>query len=286
MISVILPVFNSEKFIYDSVSSIINQTYIDFELLILDDGSTDSSLDIIKSFNDNRIKIFSEPVNKGIIFQLNKGISLAKGEFIARMDADDISYPERFQKQIEFFEDSKNIRIDVLGSDAISFGLSQNTILHHNYLPRQISFILNFKCPILHPTVMIRKSVFEKGIYYPTNYEYAEDYAFWRLIDNGKNIAILPVVLLNYRLHDNQTNKSSQRFIKQYNSALSIANFNGVSFFEKIFISYKLRSKSINIQFGVFDNYKPRVYEKIYIWYKKKTLKIKNQFMTDILNTY
>jgi glycosyltransferase involved in cell wall biosynthesis len=221
LVSVLLPCYNSERYIGEAIQSILDQTYTNFELLILDDGSTDNTKSIITGFLDNRITLLFENENKGIVYQLNKGIEHAKGEFIARMDADDVSFPERFQKQIDFLNDIKNKQIDILGTDATSIGIETKDIQHRNYKPKQISFLLNFYCPILHPTIMMRKRLFINGLKYPSEYKYAEDLALWRLVDNGKNMAILNESLLYYRIHVNQTNGNEKRKGIQKNSTLN-----------------------------------------------------------------
>jgi glycosyltransferase involved in cell wall biosynthesis len=229
LVSVLLPCYNSELYIREEIKSILEQTYTNFELIILDDGSTDNTISIIQRFKDSRIRFLCENDNKGIVYQLNKGIEHAKGEFIARMDADDVSSPERFYKQVVFLEDPKNSRIDVLGTDAISIGKESKEIAHRNYKPIQISFLLNFYCPILHPTVMVRRKIFLNGFKYPDGFKYAEDLALWRLIDNGKNIAILPEPLLKYRIHQDQTNGNEKRKEIQGNSTKLALRINGSS---------------------------------------------------------
>src|ERR1041384_3373929 len=103
-VTVIFPVFNGEKFLHLSIRSILNQTFRDFELLLIDDGSTDKTREIISGFEDARIRFLSNEKNEGLIFTLNLGIAEAHGEFLARMDADDIAFPERLQKQVDFLE--------------------------------------------------------------------------------------------------------------------------------------------------------------------------------------
>ena len=105
LISVILPVYNCEKYIRDSIQSILDQVFNDFELIIINDGSTDNTFGIIKSFSDDRIILVNQ-VNHGLTFSLNVGLSLAKGKYIARMDADDISLPDRFKKQVNFLSEN------------------------------------------------------------------------------------------------------------------------------------------------------------------------------------
>lgn len=109
-ITVILPAYNAEKYILDSMDSILNQTYENFELIIINDGSTDSTANLILSRNDKRIILLENKKNLGIVNALNKGISMSKGQYIARMDSDDISAPRRLEKQIEFLSEEKKDR--------------------------------------------------------------------------------------------------------------------------------------------------------------------------------
>lgn len=106
-ISVVMPAYNAEKYIGKSIDSILNQTYGDFEFIIINDGSKDSTKEIILSYSDNRIVYLENEINSGIVVTLNKGLEYATGEYIARMDADDIAVAERLEKQIEFMEKIK-----------------------------------------------------------------------------------------------------------------------------------------------------------------------------------
>ena len=103
-LSIVMPVYNTEKFVKKTIESLLNQTYKDFELIVIDDGSTDNSIEIIKKFADNRIKIFSNDSNKGIVYSRNRGNAEALGRFIAPFDSDDIALPDKFEKQISFLE--------------------------------------------------------------------------------------------------------------------------------------------------------------------------------------
>ena len=208
MISVILPAYNAHKYLREAVDSILNQTYKDFELIIIDDGSSDSSSEIIESYNDSRIRFFKNGENKGLIYTLNRGITLANGEYIARMDADDISLPTRFEKQVEYmdahlecivcgsfiqmFKDTENIGkpVGVFGDDAIL----------KEYLFRDACFA--------HPSVMMRTECIKTtGIHYSSEFLHAEDYKFWvDLVPYGAFYNI-PEVLLRYRVGENQVSQ-------------------------------------------------------------------------------
>ena len=282
-VSVIMPFYNSKKYLKDSIASIINQTFTDFELILLDDGSTDFPEEIVNLFSDNRIRYYKEVSNKGLIYQLNKGIELSTGKYIARMDADDISRPNRFKKQVEFFEDPYNLAIDVLGTNAIKIGDEVGEIDFKNYNPQQISFLLNFYCPILHPTVMIRKSVFDNGFKYLEEFKYAEDFALWRMIDNGKNIAILPDNLLEYRIHKGQTNQDVIRLEIQTTSCLKVGALKSVRFFERFIFTPRLKRLFIDNWFGNKNDMSPNIFQRYYIKYMKKLLGIKSEQLNNII---
>jgi glycosyltransferase involved in cell wall biosynthesis len=201
LISVLLPVFNCEKYVFEAVQSVLNQTYSHFEFLIIDDCSTDDTLKICKSFQDERIVIIEKEKNSGYTNSLNYGISIAKGKYIARMDGDDISLPERFVKQVAFME--MNSDVIVCGTNFSFIDTDELCILP--MLNEEIKTKLLFGNCIGHPTVMLRKSVFFKNnILYDTQMEPAEDFALWvQLISFGK-LYNLQECLLKYRIHDDQ----------------------------------------------------------------------------------
>ncbi|MBK6984695.1 MAG: glycosyltransferase [Bacteroidetes bacterium] len=204
LISVLMPVYNGQQYLAEAIESILKQTYKHFELLILDDGSSDNSESIIKGFEDSRIVYIKNETNKGLIFTLNRGIGLSKGTFIARMDADDVSVSTRFEKQILEFEKDENLVI--CGSFIKTFGNgSEEYISHIPVTNAQILSSIFFVCPFAHPSVMIKKeSLLQLNEFYREDYKHSEDYDLWsRLVflGNSKNI---PEFLLNYRIHDKQ----------------------------------------------------------------------------------
>ena len=123
-ISVLMPAYNAEKYIGEAIESILNQTYKDFEFIIINDGSIDRTEDIILSYDDPRIIYLKNKENSGIVASLNNGLKQAKGQYVARMDADDISLPTRFEKQLQYME--SNQHIFVLGTSLILFGENSN----------------------------------------------------------------------------------------------------------------------------------------------------------------
>lgn len=196
-ISVIMSVYNSAPFLREAVDSILNQTFGDFEFLIVDDKSTDDSLEILKSYSDNRIQIFENQENIGLTKSLNKLLKIAKGEFIARMDADDISLPERFEKQVSFLEVNQSVVL--CGTQIINS--RDNSISSFPITHSHIATSLLFENPIAHPTVMFNLKANALSILYNEKFDVAQDYELWtNLIEKG-NFENLNNAQLIYRNH-------------------------------------------------------------------------------------
>lgn len=199
-ISVLMPVYNTEEeYLREAIDSILAQTFTDFEFLIINDGSQNNAEDIILSYKDIRIKYLKNERNLGIIKTLNKGLELAQGEYIARMDADDISLPERFEKQINFLD--KNPEIDILGTwfNCIPRNRVIETYIHDKEIKECLLINSN---NIGHPTVMFRNSTVKNiGIKYNESHPYVEDYALWLSLIDKVKFANIPEILLNYRIH-------------------------------------------------------------------------------------
>jgi glycosyltransferase involved in cell wall biosynthesis len=199
-ISVVMPIYNGEKYLVEAIDSILNQTYSDFELLLINDGSKDATERIILSYSDKRIVYVKNEENLGLIKTLNKGLDLAKGEFIARMDQDDISHSKRFEKQIKIFEENKEI--GVCGTWFTMFGGNIDKILvAHPERSEEIKLHLLGHCTLGHPTVMLRKSAIGSERY-DEDYQAAEDYEFWVRLSKITKLYNIPESLLDYRMHD------------------------------------------------------------------------------------
>jgi glycosyltransferase involved in cell wall biosynthesis len=201
-LTILMPVYNAEKFLRKSITSILNQTFTDFEFIVFNDGSTDNSQEIIKQYadSDNRIKYFSSKRNKGYVYFLNKGLKLSRTEYIARMDGDDISLPRRFEKQVAFMD--KHKEIGVCGTFLKTFGYRKSVWP----LPKQHDDILAgmlFENMLHHPTVIIRgKMVSDFNELYKAEFMPAEDYEYWvRLGFLGVKFANIGEVLYRYRQH-------------------------------------------------------------------------------------
>ncbi len=204
MISVLLPVFNAEGYIERAIESILAQTYDNFELLVINDGSTDGTKALVEKYKDPRIVFIDLPENVGLINALNNGLDLAKRKYIARMDADDVCLPTRFEKQIAFLE--ANPDYVACGSSIINFNETTESYMRYPETHDQIKVALHFfERNICHPTVMIRKSAMDNNsIRYRKDYAYAEDYSLWfDLIKVGK-VYNLKQGLLKYNRHQDQ----------------------------------------------------------------------------------
>ena len=205
-VSVLMPVYKTkDEFLIEAINSILSQTYTDFEFLILDDCPEDDREDIIKSFNDKRIKYLKNEKNLGITPSRNKLLELARGEYIAVMDHDDISLPERFAKQVAYLDEHKDV--GVIGSFIHKIVGGKDVKLPVE--DEDIKSGLMMKCVIVHPASMIRKSILtENNICYEEHYSPSEDYKLWCDLIEHTNFYNIPEVLFNYRDHKNNTTTS------------------------------------------------------------------------------
>jgi glycosyltransferase involved in cell wall biosynthesis len=201
-----MPAYNAEKYLNEAIDSILKQTYTNFEFIIINDGSSDGSEAIILSYDDERICYVKNDSNLKISETLNKGIALAKGKYIARMDADDISHPERLATQVSFMD--VNPEVDVCGTSLEIFGNGED-VWQYPSTHEEIKAALLFNSALVHASIIAKKRVFESCSYHAEN-NGAEDYHLWvELIDNMVFINI-PEVLYKYRLHGEQTEKTQQ----------------------------------------------------------------------------
>lgn len=214
-----MSVYNGGIYLEEAIESILNQTYKDFEFIIINDGSTDESLEVIERNmkKDERIVLISRE-NKGLISSLNEGISISKGEFIARMDADDICILSRFEEQLNFMEINN---LDLCGSWIQPFD-DKKEIVTWKYLKdhRDIIFMSFFMTSFAHPSVMMKKNIFNDLKY---ENETAEDYKLWTdIIRRGYKVGNIQKVLLKYRMHENQiTQIKSKELLNSSNNIAS-----------------------------------------------------------------
>lgn len=202
VISVAMPVYNGGLHLAEALDSILAQTYTNFEFIIIDDGSTDSSLKVLMEYQkkDARIRLISRE-NRNLATTLNDIIDLSRGKWIARMDQDDIALPHRFEAQLEWLEKTN---ADIAGSWVKRFGTSDKRIVMLPQTDEAIKVDLLFRSPFAHPSVMMR-SEFVKKLRYDKSWEKAEDYDLWtRASEAGWIMTNVPEVLLLYRVHATQ----------------------------------------------------------------------------------
>ncbi len=214
LVSVLIPCYNVEEYVEESVNSILDQTYTHLEVIAINDCSTDNTGKILYALaaKDSRIKVVENEQNLKLIKTLNKGISLCNGEYIARMDADDISLPTRIEKEVDFLENNKDH--DIVSTMFYAFR-SENPSkksLHHSPLtdPELKAYML-FRSGICHPAVMIRKRVFtELGLSFEKEYLHVEDYALWSEAIYKTKLANIGEPLLLYRVHKYQVSSLNE----------------------------------------------------------------------------
>lgn len=213
-ITVLMPVYNGEIYLAQAIQSILDQTFGNFELLIIDDGSTDHTPGTIKQFSDPRIRVVNHDKNLGLIETLNRGIEMANGRYIARMDCDDLSVSDRLAKQWNFMESHPSV--GVCGSWVKAFRESEEQLWRYPESNADIRCRLLFSSMLAHPSVMMRKTLLEKHhLQYSSEHIYAEDYELWSRCMDVFALANLPVPLLHYRLHVSNTGEMHSSRQKQ-----------------------------------------------------------------------
>ena len=200
-VSVLLPVFNAEPYLQETISSLQRQTLTNFEIVAIDDGSTDGSLECLRKINDPRLRIFQNPQNLGVVATLNKGMAICDAEYIARMDADDIADPTRLEQQLSYMR--QHPRCVFLGSGREFIdergqpGPATSAPPTNSELIRWKLLTGNF---VAHPSVMLRKSALE-GDLFDLQYRHAEDYAAWLKLSRQGEMGMLSAKLVKVRVH-------------------------------------------------------------------------------------
>lgn len=214
-VTVFMPVYNGGNYLSEAIESILNQTFKDFELLIINDGSTDNSEEIIKGYKDSRIKYVVNKKNMGIIKTLNKGLDLIQSEYIARMDADDISLPTRLEKQIDFMDKHRDIAVSGTSMlNIYSDGKTKKGIVKND--PRQIKTMLLFTNALAHPTIIIRKKIIdEENLTYNESHQAVEDYGLWVKMSFTNKLANLQEILLKYRVNEKGITQLADKKIQE-----------------------------------------------------------------------
>ena len=229
LVSVLLPVYNDSKTVVQSVRSILGQTFRDFELVIVDDGSTDNTLQIIRSFEDPRIHLIANERNRGLAPTLNRAIGVASGDYLARQDADDIAFPHRLEKQVVFLRSHPNVAM--VGSRAIVIdeqGVEKGFCDYSPVDDIDIKWNLLFRNPFIHSSVMMRRVVLDRtGLYTedPVVFRaFVEDYDLWSRINEIAKSANFEEPLVKYRV--SATSATSRTFAEQLRQARLISKRN------------------------------------------------------------
>lgn len=214
-VSIVMPVYNSEKYVVDAIHSILNQTYTDFELIIINDCSTDRSEEAINSICDDRIVYIRNDVNKGFLYGLNKGIEIAQGEYIARLDDDDLSYPERIEKQVKYLDDHTNVVLLGTRRDLLLNNQVVNSEYVPIYTPNQIKFSLLFgNYLIAHSSFMMRKELLKRNNIQYEIFKQTPDYHMLLELWKYGEIDCLDEVLITWRIHPQQSTQIRSKSMK------------------------------------------------------------------------
>lgn len=221
-ISIIMPVNNGLPFLKAAVESILNQSFKDFEFIIVEDSSTDRSLEYLKSIRDKRVKILKNPKNMGVAKSLNRALRAASGQYIARMDADDTSLPQRLQTQLKFM--INHPQVDICGSWVNI--INKKGQLVGNKKPvteyNQIKKALSWYSPVIHPTFFAKRKFYEGIKGYDQNFDLAEDYELLVRAKDRFKIANVPEVLLNLRIWGNRRSAKSMHEIDKKDLSVKI----------------------------------------------------------------
>lgn len=244
LISVVLPVHNGEKYLAEAIDSILVQTFANFELIMIDDGSTDGSQHILQEYErcNPRVRVIVRE-NRGLVTTLNDSIEIARGAWIARMDQDDIALPHRFERQLQWLEQTN---ADICGSWVRRFGTSDKRVVRLRQTDEAIKIGMLFCSPFAHPSVMMRTALI-KQLRYDKAWEKAEDYDLWgRAAEAGLKMTNVPEVLLLYRVHAEQiSNRTASRQLQQ---AKEIRR----RYWEFVFHSMQLNRKWIDETLKIF----------------------------------
>lgn len=202
LLTVLMPVYNGEVFLREAIDSVLSQTYSNFVFLIINDGSTDQTESIVLSYDDDRIRYVKNEENLKLIKTLNKGLSLVETKYVARMDADDICEPMRFERQIEYME--ANPQVGLLGTWCRTIGDKMPSVIRYEASHEQICFKQLYQIQIVHPSCIMRTSVLKSmDVWYDNDFLHAEDYELFTRMSHLTRLANIPEVLHLYRKHEN-----------------------------------------------------------------------------------
>lgn len=284
-VTVLMPVYNGGKYLKEAIESILNQTYKDFDLLIINDGSTDNSEEVILEFSDERIKYIKNGKNMGLIETLNKGLDLISGEYIARMDQDDISLPKRLEKQVKFMDENRDIVVSGTYAKVFGEGIKEY-IWKVPICSEEIKVSLLFTCSLLHPSVILRNNSFKiQNLKYNELHKNAEDYGLWLETSFNNKLGNIPEVLLKYRiLASSMTRVSEENKIERekiHKDIYIMASNNYLLNFSKD--DLEIHSQLINKKFSFNKNINSYLNKLLKVKYLDKNI-VENKIESILLN--
>lgn len=221
LVSILMPVYKTAPYLREAMDSILTQTFTDFELIVLDDCSPDNAEDVLSEYNDSRIVRYKGENNQGLANVLNIGIEMARGKYIARMDSDDISLPDRLRSQVDYLDCHPDIDLCSCGMQL--FG-DKNDVWIRESEPEKVKITAAFFSPILHASSVWRRTVFESHhLRFRQETVPSEDYDLWtRALLDGLRLVNMPEVLYQYRIHNDQASGQTE-LIKTKNREVQLA---------------------------------------------------------------
>lgn len=243
-VSILMPVHNGERYLREAIDSMLLQTFRDFEFLIIDDGSSDRSVEIIESYRDPRIVLKRFPTNRGTVHALNAGLLAAAGEYIVRMDCDDISLPQRLETQVRFMDSHPDTGVSGTAMRLIKKGKLKNTRIQPES-DEELKIALLFNTCFFHPTVIMRTGLVKEHPY-PADLVYTQDYNYWTSLAPKTRFANLTDTLLYFREHDGQ--------ISSKKANLQITNARRIREAYLLRFTGKITSKELDTHQRIADN--------------------------------
>lgn len=273
-ISVIMPVYNTEKeYLVQSIQSILNQTFIEFEFIIVDDGSDTKTKEVIRNFEDPRIKYITNECNQGLPKSLNIGIRNSHGKYIARMDSDDVSLPQRLQEQFLFMEEHPEVTISWTVAQVMNQKKYIGFMSERSREEAQVELIFD-NLPVIHPTVIFRRDFLQQHhLEYSNCIVNTEDFEFWtRCIKYGK-MQCLNKILLYYRIHEKQITTQDKKNVIARTDAICLKQFhdlipNADNDIDQVFLAFRKYQDNIEldklnelIRIMIYENKKIGLYD-------------------------
>ena len=280
LVSVLMPVYNGEAYLNEAIDSILCQTFADFEFIIINDGSTDKTEDIILSYHDQRIHYYKNDKNLGIVGTLNRGLDLCKGKYIARMDADDVSMPQRFEKQVAYMNAHPNVV--ACGCLYTVYGKENRGVVDVATEADDVRYDMALYCQYAHSTMMLRREIMEKhALRYREEYRHAEDYKLWTELLQYGDMVNLPDILHSIRqceegisiVHSAEQKSLANQVRKEYLNFLGVATEHTINEIE--FNNFSLDEIQL-----VLTNYLPLIIRcKPYNWIRKNYVSCLKKYM-------